>query len=631
MFKKSKYYGALVVSLVLVFAFHTIKYSAHYIQANLIQGVAEEVLFDGTVMPLPVSVDWASLPDSFRGSNFNEVPDNFKQALPTYSASELARPFSDIDYKDPVRNAKITYSVVYMGNYELDGIEGNGSHAAVDIKALKGTPVVSVANGVVTKVRYLDSGFGNHVVVMHPNVPLEDGTVTTLYSSYSHLDKINVKEGEKILKGHNVGTIGATGFATTAHVHFQIDTEDAPFYPYWPFSGQEQRDAGLSFVEAVNAGLGQDNGYKYTVHPLNWVQRWANEKVEVPVRDEVDEKPSVNNTDATVSSDTAELIVARSGLTANSERDSLATLAHKPEQPTAVFVGTSTNENTDEFVTSGPKELISVDSFPASVEELKLKISVEPILVVDEVATLKLELLDMNNAPYPFGVRFSKDPLKISAGKLHFPEGSLKASNFVNGVSEVEFIPRRVGKFDFKVENGTFDVEIPDVEIREFADIELNNPALDVLADLKDRGIIEGYENGNFGASNKIVRAEVLKLILKANDLDLSSAEEKLSFSDIDSEMWFYDYMKAGYDLGIVEGDPDGKLRPLSNVTLGEYLKMLFTALEIDVAPADGNSEWYQPYLDLALAENLINQDQYLHPEKELTRMEVIELIGMLS
>lgn len=40
-----------------------------------------------------------------------------------------------------------------------------------------------------------------------------------------------------------------TGYTTTPHLHLQVDNEEAPFYPYWPFTLTEAAEAGYSFFE----------------------------------------------------------------------------------------------------------------------------------------------------------------------------------------------------------------------------------------------------------------------------------------------------------------------------------------------------------------------------------------------
>lgn len=46
-----------------------------------------------------------------------------------------------------------------------------------------------------------------------------------------------------------------TGFTTTPHLHIQVDNEETPFYPYWPFTLTEAGDAGMSFFDGVDNGL----------------------------------------------------------------------------------------------------------------------------------------------------------------------------------------------------------------------------------------------------------------------------------------------------------------------------------------------------------------------------------------
>jgi hypothetical protein len=55
-------------------------------------------------------------------------------------------------------------------------------------------------------------------------------------------------------------------------LHFQIDNDDAPFHPYWPFTTAEAQAARLNFDQAINAGLHQERGEQYTISPMLLVQ-----------------------------------------------------------------------------------------------------------------------------------------------------------------------------------------------------------------------------------------------------------------------------------------------------------------------------------------------------------------------
>jgi len=56
-------------------------------------------------------------------------------------------------------------------------------------------------------------GFGNVVMVKHAN-----GHTTV----YAHLSKIHVRKGQSVAQGQTVGLVGATGWATGPHLHFEF-------------------------------------------------------------------------------------------------------------------------------------------------------------------------------------------------------------------------------------------------------------------------------------------------------------------------------------------------------------------------------------------------------------------------
>lgn len=86
------------------------------------------------------------------------------------------------------------------------------AHLGVDYGAPTGTPVRSVGDGVV-EFAGVQNGFGNVVFVKHRS------NQTTVYA---HLSRVNVRSGQTISQGQNVGLVGSTGWATGPHLHFEF-------------------------------------------------------------------------------------------------------------------------------------------------------------------------------------------------------------------------------------------------------------------------------------------------------------------------------------------------------------------------------------------------------------------------
>ncbi len=85
-------------------------------------------------------------------------------------------------------------------------------HTGQDLAAPTGTPIRSVANGVVTEAGY-DGSYGNKTVVT-----LEDGTEIW----YCHQTSIAVSVGESVTGGELIGTVGSTGNSTGPHLHLEV-------------------------------------------------------------------------------------------------------------------------------------------------------------------------------------------------------------------------------------------------------------------------------------------------------------------------------------------------------------------------------------------------------------------------
>ncbi|TFY99087.1 M23 family metallopeptidase [Ramlibacter humi] len=86
------------------------------------------------------------------------------------------------------------------------------AHLGVDYGAPTGTPVRTVGDGVV-QFAGVQNGFGNVVMVKH------NGSDLTVYA---HLSRIDVRNGQNVSQGQRIGAVGATGWATGPHLHFEF-------------------------------------------------------------------------------------------------------------------------------------------------------------------------------------------------------------------------------------------------------------------------------------------------------------------------------------------------------------------------------------------------------------------------
>lgn len=96
-------------------------------------------------------------------------------------------------------------------------------HTGVDYAAPTGTPVVSIGDGVVTKVGYAGAG-GNTVHIRH------DKRYRTAYLHLSRYGK-GIRPGVRVSQGQVIGYVGATGRATGPHLDFRIWENEKPVNP----------------------------------------------------------------------------------------------------------------------------------------------------------------------------------------------------------------------------------------------------------------------------------------------------------------------------------------------------------------------------------------------------------------
>lgn len=94
-------------------------------------------------------------------------------------------------------------------------------HTGIDFGAASGTPIRAAAAGRVVQAGAM-SGYGNVVVIDH------GGGLATLYA---HQSRVAVAAGTQVQAGQVIGYVGATGYATGPHLHFEVRINGTPVDP----------------------------------------------------------------------------------------------------------------------------------------------------------------------------------------------------------------------------------------------------------------------------------------------------------------------------------------------------------------------------------------------------------------
>ncbi|MDP4008270.1 MAG: S-layer homology domain-containing protein [Candidatus Peregrinibacteria bacterium] len=635
--------------------------------------------FDGTVYPLALTPKWHELTTAEYRETYNNIPQSKMQQMPRYNPSTLQASLSTLGYSDEensVRDAKITYSVAYLGNYELDGVEYAGSHPAIDIKAPIGTPVHSIANGVVTKVADEAYGFGLHVVVKHINVPMVDGGKQTVFSSYNHMSEILVKQGQVVSRGEVVGKVGTTGTSTTPHLHFQLDKggtndgigDSALWHPYWPFTYNDYASQGLTFFDAINQGIGQENAIKYTLNPMSFVQSnlvadtgVITSSVDQVITEDLVDEPVV--TEPVVEpkvDDVVPDVITPEVPVVTEVPDVIA-----PEVPVITEVPDVIADNT--VVPTKPNYSLEISSkdtylvgnlmeFEISIKDNSGEIVEDPFFAGaiilsstdSSIASLRTQTIDRSS--FENGkTLIMAEAEKAGDFKLRIPfSDSIYESNLVTVRDDMKDIN------GFSVEHdGLFSVGVPETLTIIPVDKNGDRTSYTIFGEVKVTLVqgegtisknvlqIDDFSEGIAHMevtpkAEKDIVVSVAHSFIKGTSAPLKSGAPL--FSDLSQNHENYEAIRHLKQRNVISGYPDGTFKPEKGVSRVEALKLIFAGLEAVVPDAESlkfmladlfPDQWYAPYVAHAINEGVVKgyPDGTFKPSQTVNKAEFAKML----
>ena len=86
-------------------------------------------------------------------------------------------------------------------------------HTGVDLTAPIGTKVYATGNGTIIRASMTRGGYGKRIIINHGY---------SYKTVYAHLNKIFVRQGQKIKRGDLIGEVGNTGRSSGPHLHYEV-------------------------------------------------------------------------------------------------------------------------------------------------------------------------------------------------------------------------------------------------------------------------------------------------------------------------------------------------------------------------------------------------------------------------
>ena len=206
---------------------------------------------------------------------------------------------------------------------------------------------------------------------------------------------------------------------------------------------------------------------------------------------------------------------------------------------------------------------------------------------------------------------FINEPVTLEVAEVFDPDGKCqffqfawqKPSNMQVSSVDVDprygdlfFIPNNVGVFTLQLrvqeacdDLGTLRSQPVYVQVvvkdkaTAFTDLAEAPQYQNAILQLYHLGVVQGYPDGTMRPNAPINRAEFLKILFETLDYRIDQSVFSPRYKDVQPGEWFAPYVSQADVLGVIKGYPDGNFHPGWTVNLVEALKMAmnFSTLEI--------------------------------------------------
>ncbi len=143
-----------------------------------------------------------------------------------------------------------------------------------------------------------------------------------------------------------------------------------------------------------------------------------------------------------------------------------------------------------------------------------------------------------------------------------------------------------------------------------FTDISSSDDYYEEILELYELGVIDGYPDGSIKEQNGMNRAELMKIVVLAVTDEPSASVYKNCYSDVTTQ-WFAPYVCYATEQGWVSGYPDGTFKPADTANNVEVLKMILNTNDVEVSEVGQSEAWYAPYVNEADSLGLINAESF--------------------